>query len=108
MFSFVAGAAVVLSLLRILSSGVFDSGGYSKIRVSVPKAGEFKWIFPQEKAAFRNFGEGMLTLILLKNRPAGNSTKLMIVTLQIAEDEIYTRFAPFFTEALAYTVCLSR
>ena len=36
----------------------------------------------------------MLTLILLKNRPAGNSTKLMIVTLQIAEDEIYTRFAP--------------
>jgi hypothetical protein len=49
-FSFVAGAAMVLSLLRIL-----------RVASSGPAA---------------------------ENRTAGNSTKLMIVTLQGAEDEI--------------------
>jgi hypothetical protein len=39
--------------------------GYSKIRVAAPRGTSFKWLFPQEKAAFETIIKGTFILVLL-------------------------------------------
>ena len=52
--------------------------GHSRIRVDVPEAASFKWLFPQEKATLYAFGVGTVTRILLERRGSPDLCNLFV------------------------------
>jgi hypothetical protein len=51
--------------LRGCSEELFLARGYSETRVDIPESKPAKWLFPQEKATWKDSNEGTFTLVSL-------------------------------------------